>query len=213
MLTRVGFVWTAAFAPHLLKLEREQTPTAGSEGPFDVGWHDPGQELSGPAGLHRERFEHVAPVLIFQNVEPEFHLVGLFICALDAGMHPPAFKANGGHMTFSRVGPGPFQALFKAVGIDELHPLLNPPGLLGQTVVTDRGVDAAWWGDAHDWLSSRLTSSLSCPISRPPSQSSPEPMMSSASLDFSRIMRSIFSSTEPLVMNLCTITRFVWPMR
>jgi hypothetical protein len=22
--------------------------------------------------------------------------------------------------------------------------------LLGETVVTDRGVDAAWWGDAHD---------------------------------------------------------------
>ena len=52
-------------------------------------------------------------------------------------------------MPLARVGPGPFQTLFEAIGIDQLHPLLYPPRLLGKPVVADRGVDAAWWGDAH----------------------------------------------------------------
>jgi hypothetical protein len=59
----------------------------------------------------------------------------------------------------------------------------------------------------------RLTRSRSWPTSMPPNQSSPLPTMSAASFDFSWIIRSIRSSTEPLVMNLCTSTRLVWPMR
>ena len=76
------------------------------------------------------------------------------------------------------------------------------------------GPEAA--GLAGSWLCTPLqpthsslsaTSSRSWPISMPPSHSSPLPTMSSASFDFSWIMRSMRSSTEPLVMNLCTSTR------
>ena len=156
----VGFVGAAALAAHLLQLEREQAFAAGGEGPFDVGGHDPRQQLGRPAGFLGQRFQHIAPVLIVEHVQPELHLVGRFIGALDAGMHAAAFEADRGHMAFAGVAPGPLQPFLEAVAVDQLHPLLDPPGLLAQAVVADGGdAVAAAVAEGHGQVSSKATRS------------------------------------------------------
>ncbi|CAI8164135.1 MAG: Uncharacterised protein [Prochlorococcus marinus str. MIT 9215] len=57
-------------------------------------------------------------------------------------MNPSTFEADGGDVAFSRIGPSAFQSLFEAIGIDQLHPLLNPPGLLTKAFVAEGGGDA-----------------------------------------------------------------------
>ncbi|CAI8151334.1 MAG: Uncharacterised protein [Synechococcus sp. CC9902] len=67
-------------------------------------------------------------------------------------MHPAPLKANRGHMTFAGVAPGSLQSFFEAITVDQLHPLLNPPGLLAQSVFTERGEVVA---DGHGQVSSK----------------------------------------------------------
>ena len=137
----VGLIGAAAFAAHLLQLEREQAPATGRKGPFDVLGHDPGQQLGRPAGLLAQGFEHVTPVFVAEHVKPELHFVGLRLAALHPGMDPAALKANREHVALAGVGPGALQPLFVAVGVDQLHPLLHPPGLLAQALVAEGGGD------------------------------------------------------------------------
>ena len=132
----IGFIRTAAFTAHLLQLEGEEPAATGRKGSFDVRRHDSGQELCRPAGLLCQGFQHEAPVLIAENIQPELHFVGVFIGSLNTGMHSSPFKANRCHVSFTGVGPGPFEAFFEAVGVDQLHPLFNPPGLLPESLVT-----------------------------------------------------------------------------
>ena len=130
MLAGVGFVWAAAFAAYLLKLERKEALATGSKGPLDVGRHDPCQQLGGPSCFLGERFEHIAPVLIVEDIEPKLHLVGLFIRALYSSMHPASLEANRGDVALAGIAPSAFESFFESVAVDQLHPLLNPPGLL-----------------------------------------------------------------------------------
>lgn len=135
VLAGVGLVGATALAAHLLQFEGEQAPAAGGKGPLDVLGHDPGQQLGRPAGLLAQGFEHVAPVLVAEHIEPELHLVGLALAALHPGMDPAALKADREHVALAGIGPGALQPLFIAVGVDQLHPLGHPPGLLAQALV------------------------------------------------------------------------------
>jgi hypothetical protein len=143
VFARVGLVGAAALAAHLLQLEGEQALAAGGKRPLDVLGHHAGQQLGRPARLLGEGVEHVAPVVVVEHVEPELHLVGVWVGALHAGMHPPTFKANGGDVAAAGILPGPLQPLLEAVGVDQLHPLLHPPGLLTQALIAELGGDGA----------------------------------------------------------------------
>jgi hypothetical protein len=124
-----------------LQLERKQPFAAGGEGPFDVLGHHPRQQLGRPTGLLGQRLKHVAPVIVVEHIEPELHLVGIGVGALHPGMHPAPFKPNRGDVSGTGVFPGAFEPFFEVVAIDELHPLLDPPGLLAQALVAQLGGD------------------------------------------------------------------------
>ena len=75
-------------------------------------------------------------------------------------MHAAAFKADRGHMAFAGVAPGPLQPFFEPVTVDQLHPLLNPPGLLAEAVVADGGdAVAVAVAEGHGQVSSKATRS------------------------------------------------------
>ena len=146
MFAGIDLVRAGALAAHLLQLEGEEPLAAGREGALDVLRHHPRKELGGPTGFLAEGLEDVVPALVVEDIQPELHLVGVFAAALHPGVNAAAFKADREDIAFTGVGPGPLQALLEAVAVDQLHPLLNPPGLLAQALIAELGGDAVGGG-------------------------------------------------------------------
>ena len=114
MFAGICLIWATAFTAHLLQFKREKTLTTGGESPLDILGHDASQKLGRPTCLLAEGFEHIAPIFIIENIQPQLHLVGILIRSLDAGMDPATLKADRKHVAISRIGPGTLEAFLIA---------------------------------------------------------------------------------------------------
>jgi len=75
---------------------------------------------------------------------PQLHFVRVAVGALHAGVHAPPFEADREHVATAGVLPGTLQPLLEAVAVDQLHPLLDPPGLLRNALGSELGGEGGW---------------------------------------------------------------------